>query len=86
MSNEITTIQQVYENYGLTNEDELYQYMVETFFNGNKKQASDIIKQVRLVSNMRDNYIETFATRIDEWFDAETSEILKTFFNIQRND
>lgn len=77
-------IKEVYQDYGLSSENELYQYMVESYFNGQLKQAKDIMKGIRSIKQYE--YIKTFSENLDEWFDEETAEIIKKFFNIQRND
>lgn len=75
-------IEQIYQGYGLSSENELYRYLVESYFNGQLKQAKNIFREIQSINTMKYNYIETFAENLAVWFDAETAEIIKKFFNI----
>jgi hypothetical protein len=75
-------IEQIYQGYGLSSENELYQYLVESYFNGQLKQAKNIFHKIQSINTMKYNYIETFTENLAVWFDAETAEIIKKFFNI----
>jgi hypothetical protein len=75
-------IEQIYQGYGLSSENELYRYLVESYFNGQLKQAKDIFSKIKDINTMKYNYIETFAENLAVWFDEETAKTIKKFFNI----
>lgn len=78
----MNTIEKICASYGLRNENELYQYMVESYFNGQLRQAKNIFNDLKLINTLRYNYIADFRENLNEWFEPETATILKKFFGI----
>jgi hypothetical protein len=74
-------IEEICNNYGLSSENELYQYMVESYFNGQKKQAKDIFQDLSAIKKY--NYIENFSKNLDIWFNPEVSDNIKFFFRMK---
>jgi hypothetical protein len=84
MNKDSQLLAEICYNYGCKNENHLYQYMVESYFNGHPNQAKDILWELRKITTMHYNYIERFRENLDIWFEPATSKILKNFFKINQ--
>jgi len=61
--------------WGASDRHELFTYAVESYFNGQLKQARKIVSDIRSVSGMTD-YLEEFTENLQEWFGSDTAEII----------
>jgi|LakMenEpi03Aug12_release.lakeMendotaPanAssembly.Ray.scaffolds.fasta_scaffold863056_2 hypothetical protein len=83
MSNkDFQSLEAIYQSYGLSSENELYQYMAESFLNGQLKQAKTIFSELREITTMQYNYVEKFSKNLDIWFGSDGSKPIKNFFKI----
>jgi len=76
-------IEDIYTSYGLRSEKEIYQYLVESYFNGQLNQAKKIFLEIRSLNSVND-YVKQFTENLEQWFEPDTCDIIKTFFKIKK--
>lgn len=86
MNRDARLLAEICNNYGLTDENNLYKYMVESYLNGQLLQAKNILHELSQITTMQYNYIERFNENLDIWFDPSTAENIKNFFKINTTE
>jgi hypothetical protein len=85
MSNkDFQALEAICRNYGVVGEIELYEYIVESFLNGQLSQSKAIFSELRAITTMQYNYIESFSENLNVWFGSEGSQPIRKFFGINK--